>query len=62
VTITGRGAMTAIDSEKRRGSSDYLYYAISSVDRLGNESPLSPAIRFTFASKPISQRHKAMHP
>jgi hypothetical protein len=56
MTITGRGATTAIDSEKRSENSDYLYYAISSVDRLGNESVLSPTIRFALSSKPISQR------
>ncbi len=56
MTITGRGVAHAVDEAAARETGDYLYYAVSSVDRLGNESALSPVIRFSISSKQLSNR------
>jgi uncharacterized lipoprotein YddW (UPF0748 family) len=56
LTITGRGATSAFDTESNGEKADILYYSVSSVDRLGNESALSPTIHFATPPKPISRR------
>jgi hypothetical protein len=51
VTVTGRNATEFIDDVPLREKMNEAYYAVAAIDRLSNESPLSPIVRAVALSK-----------
>lgn len=59
VTVTGRGATSFVDKQVIQQKLTHAFYTLSSVNRLGNESSLSPIIHIILPSKPMSYHQAA---
>ena len=51
VTVTGRNATEYVDEFPLREKMNEAYYAVTALDRLSNESPLSPIVRVVAPSR-----------
>jgi len=51
VAVTGRNATEFVDDVPLREKMNEAYYAVAAIDRLSNESPLSPIVRAVAPSK-----------